>query len=161
MCFISWFNFNCTIGPTHFLTSFYYCCSRWFKNHSFNLGGNLSVGLFLKCVELDLPRPDCLFLFYPSLLCEMFPSPSRLICLIDPMVMFPFLMRWTIPLLTFLSQLFLVFLAKALKWKDKEETGWKKHSAIQFLDIYLFGRIHFNKLYKEQMFPLIKPITQS
>ena len=53
----------------------------------------MSVGLLLKCLELDLPRPDALFLFYPSLLCEMFPSPSRLICLIDPMVMFPFLMR--------------------------------------------------------------------
>jgi hormone-sensitive lipase len=56
-------------------------------------GGNLSVGLFLKCLEMNLPRPDAMFLFYPSLLCEMYPSPSRLISLIDPMVMFPFLIR--------------------------------------------------------------------
>ncbi|XP_059082509.1 hormone-sensitive lipase-like [Tigriopus californicus] len=56
-------------------------------------GGNLSVGLILQCIQLSLPKPDHLVAFYPSLLCQMYPSPSRLICLLDPLVMFPCLLR--------------------------------------------------------------------
>ena len=56
-------------------------------------GANLAVGLLHLCIKNGLPQPDSLFLAYPSLLCNMFPSPSRLMCLFDPMVMFPFLLR--------------------------------------------------------------------
>ena len=56
-------------------------------------GGNLGAGLVLQCAQLSLPRPDHLVGFYPSLLCQMYPSPSRLVSLLDPLVMFPCLLR--------------------------------------------------------------------
>ena len=56
-------------------------------------GGNFAMGLTLKCLKSGIRPPDHLMLMYPSLLCEMYPSPSRLVCLFDPIVMFPFLLR--------------------------------------------------------------------
>lgn len=56
-------------------------------------GGNLAVGLLNLCVKNSVPLPDSLFLGYPSLYCKMTPSPSRLLSLIDPFVLFPFLLR--------------------------------------------------------------------
>lgn len=56
-------------------------------------GGNFSVGLATQCIQLGIAKPDALVLIYPSLLCQMYPSPSRLICLFDPLVMFPCLLR--------------------------------------------------------------------
>jgi hormone-sensitive lipase len=56
-------------------------------------GGNFSAGLAYKCLQNGLRPPDSLLLIYPSLLCYMYPSPSRLIALFDPLVMFPFLLR--------------------------------------------------------------------
>ena len=56
-------------------------------------GANLAVGLIRFCIENSLPQPETIFLAYPSLLCRMFPSPSRLLTLLDPLVVFPFLLR--------------------------------------------------------------------
>ncbi len=42
---------------------------------------------------MSIPRPDQIVAIYPSLLCQMDPSPSRMVTLIDPLVMLPFLMR--------------------------------------------------------------------
>ena len=56
-------------------------------------GANLAVGLAHLCIRHSLPEPEVMFLAYPSLLCQMFPSPSRLLTLCDPLVMFPFLLR--------------------------------------------------------------------
>lgn len=56
-------------------------------------GGNLCAGLALQCIQLSLPKPDHVLACYPSLLCQMYPSPSRLICMLDPLVMFPCLLR--------------------------------------------------------------------
>ncbi len=56
-------------------------------------GGNLSAGLVAQCVQLSLPKPDHLALFYPSLLCQMYPSPSRILSFLDPIVSFPCLLR--------------------------------------------------------------------
>jgi hormone-sensitive lipase len=56
-------------------------------------GGNLAIGLTLQCIQMQIPRPDNLIAIYPSILCQMDPSPSRMVCLIDPLVMFPFLLR--------------------------------------------------------------------
>ncbi len=56
-------------------------------------GGNFSAGITIKCLTLGLRAPDAMLLMYPSLLCQMYPSPSRMVCLFDPMVMFPFLLR--------------------------------------------------------------------
>lgn len=47
----------------------------------------------MMCLKNGIRPPDSLLLIYPSLLCQMYPSPSRLISLFDPLVMFPFLMR--------------------------------------------------------------------
>lgn len=56
-------------------------------------GGNFALGLTLMCLKTGIRPPDSLLLMYPSLLCQMYPSPSRLMSLFDPLVMFPFLMR--------------------------------------------------------------------
>jgi len=56
-------------------------------------GGNFSVGLTLMCLRHGIRLPDSLMLIYPALLCQMYPSPSRLMTLFDPLVTFPFLMR--------------------------------------------------------------------
>ena len=56
-------------------------------------GGNFSVGLTLLCLRHGIRLPDSLILIYPALLCQMYPSPSRLMTLFDPLVTFPFLMR--------------------------------------------------------------------
>ena len=56
-------------------------------------GGNFSVGLTLLCLRHGIRLPDSLMLIYPALLCQMYPSPSRLMTLFDPLVTFPFLMR--------------------------------------------------------------------
>ena len=56
-------------------------------------GGNFAMGLTYLCIKEGIRAPDNLVLMYPSLLCEMYPSPSRLVCLFDPLVMFPFLLR--------------------------------------------------------------------
>ena len=56
-------------------------------------GGNLVVGLTHQCITLDLPRPNAIALFYPSLLSQTYPSPSRLMTMFDTMAMFPLLLR--------------------------------------------------------------------
>ena len=56
-------------------------------------GGNLGIGLTLQCIQMSLPKPDAIMAIYPALLCSMQPSPSRMVCLIDPLVMFPSLLR--------------------------------------------------------------------
>ena len=56
-------------------------------------GGTVITSLVLQCIEKDIPLPNHLFLFYPCLLVQMFPSPSRLLSLLDPLAMFPFLLR--------------------------------------------------------------------
>ena len=56
-------------------------------------GGNFAMGLTYLCLQHGIRPPDNLVLMYPSMLCEMYPSPSRLVCLFDPLVMFPFLLR--------------------------------------------------------------------
>jgi len=56
-------------------------------------GGNFSASLTLMCMKNGIRLPDSLILMYPALLCQMYPSPSRLMSLFDPLVTFPFLMR--------------------------------------------------------------------
>lgn len=55
-------------------------------------GANLVIGVTLKCIELGLRPPDGLFLAYVPVLISTAPSPGRLICLIDPLLPFGFLM---------------------------------------------------------------------
>ena len=56
-------------------------------------GGNFSVSLTLMCLRNGIRPPDRLIVMYPNLLCQMYPSPSRMISLFDPLVMFPFMLR--------------------------------------------------------------------
>ncbi len=56
-------------------------------------GANLCMGLLQLCVEHSLPSPSHALVVYPSLLCQMFPSPSRLVTFFDPLLMFPCMLR--------------------------------------------------------------------
>jgi len=56
-------------------------------------GANMLAGLIINCGKYNLPRPDRFFCAYPSFLCGMYPSPSRLLALFDPIVLFPCLLR--------------------------------------------------------------------
>lgn len=56
-------------------------------------GGNIVTGVALQCINNIVPGPQSLCLFYPALIVQSFPSPSRLLSLLDPLAMFPFLLR--------------------------------------------------------------------
>ncbi len=56
-------------------------------------GGNLLSVLCQQLCNFSLPPAQHLVLNYPAVLCHMLPSPSRLVSLIDPIVMFPCLLR--------------------------------------------------------------------
>ncbi|XP_062134093.1 hormone-sensitive lipase isoform X2 [Drosophila sulfurigaster albostrigata] len=56
-------------------------------------GANLSIGLALKCIEQGIRIPDGLFLAYCPTLVSFVPSPARLLCLMDPLLPFGFMMR--------------------------------------------------------------------
>lgn len=58
-----------------------------------SLGGNLCTGLALQCAQYSLSAPSHLFCVCPSLLCRPYPSPSRILALLDPLAMFPYLLR--------------------------------------------------------------------
>ncbi|XP_054736586.1 hormone-sensitive lipase [Anastrepha obliqua] len=56
-------------------------------------GANLCIGVALKCIELGIRVPDGLFLAYCPTLISFVPSPARLLCLMDPLLPFGFMMR--------------------------------------------------------------------
>ena len=56
-------------------------------------GGNLVTGVILQCIKNNIPLPNSLCLCYPALVVGAFPSPSRLLSLLDPLGRFPFLLR--------------------------------------------------------------------
>jgi len=56
-------------------------------------GGNLMLSVTLWASSLNLPLPKGLFLAYTPLLVRFAPSPSRLLCLTDPLLPFGFMMR--------------------------------------------------------------------
>ena len=47
----------------------------------------------LKAIVNNIRRPDCVLLSYAALLVQFYPSPSRLLSLIDPLLMFGILLR--------------------------------------------------------------------
>ncbi|XP_046663847.1 hormone-sensitive lipase-like [Homalodisca vitripennis] len=55
-------------------------------------GANLVIGVAMKCIELGLRPPDGLFLAYVPVVVSFVPSPGRLLCLMDPLLPFGFLM---------------------------------------------------------------------
>lgn len=56
-------------------------------------GANLLLATSLKCIELGLPLPKGLFVAYVPTLIDFIPSPARLLCMMDPLLPFGFLMR--------------------------------------------------------------------
>lgn len=56
-------------------------------------GANLLLGLTTKCFELNIKRPDGLFMAYVPVLVEFLPSPARMLGLTDPILSFGFMMR--------------------------------------------------------------------
>ncbi|KAG7199201.1 hypothetical protein KM043_018074 [Ampulex compressa] len=56
-------------------------------------GANLNCAVTLRCLELNIRIPDGLFMAYSPMLVEFVPSPSRLLCLADPLLPFGFMMR--------------------------------------------------------------------
>lgn len=56
-------------------------------------GANLLLAASLKCLDLGLPLPKGLFLAYVPTLIDLVPSPARLLCMMDPLLPFGFLMR--------------------------------------------------------------------
>ncbi|XP_023945668.2 hormone-sensitive lipase isoform X2 [Bicyclus anynana] len=56
-------------------------------------GANLIAGCTLKILSAGLRPPDGLFMAYAPLLVSFIPSPARLLCLMDPILPFGFMMR--------------------------------------------------------------------
>ena len=55
-------------------------------------GGNLCLALTLKCMEMEIRKPDGIFLAYTPTVLQFFPSPSRFLGLFEPMLTFGFMM---------------------------------------------------------------------
>lgn len=51
------------------------------------------MALAMKCIELGLRPPTGIFMAYAPVLVSFVPSPSRLLCLMDPLLPFGFMMR--------------------------------------------------------------------
>ncbi|XP_034950037.1 hormone-sensitive lipase [Chelonus insularis] len=56
-------------------------------------GANLNMALTTKCFELNIRKPDGIFMAYVPVLVEFIPSPARMLGLTDPMLPFGFMMR--------------------------------------------------------------------
>ena len=50
-------------------------------------GGNLAAGLVIQCIKNGIRLPSALHLSYACLLAQFHPSPSRLLMLMDPLLM--------------------------------------------------------------------------
>ncbi|CAK9823814.1 Hormone-sensitive lipase [Anthophora retusa] len=56
-------------------------------------GANLNLGVTLKCMQLNIRKPDGIFMAYTPVLVDFVLSPSRLLCLTDPLLPMGFLIR--------------------------------------------------------------------
>ncbi|XP_034189565.2 hormone-sensitive lipase [Osmia lignaria lignaria] len=56
-------------------------------------GGNLNLSVTLKCILLNIRKPDGIFMAYTPVLVDFVLSPSRLLCLTDPLLPMGFLIR--------------------------------------------------------------------
>lgn len=56
-------------------------------------GANLSLGCALKCIETGIRPPDGIFIAYCPTMVDFIPSPARLLCLMDPLLPFGFMMQ--------------------------------------------------------------------
>uniref|UniRef100_A0A182VWX6 Hormone-sensitive lipase n=1 Tax=Anopheles minimus TaxID=112268 RepID=A0A182VWX6_9DIPT len=56
-------------------------------------GANLNLGCAMRAIELGIRRPDGIFIAYCPVLISFVPSPARMLCLMDPLLPFGFMMR--------------------------------------------------------------------
>ncbi|XP_052868424.1 hormone-sensitive lipase [Anopheles cruzii] len=56
-------------------------------------GASLNLGCAMKAIELGVRRPDGIFIAYCPVLISFVPSPARMLCLMDPLLPFGFMMR--------------------------------------------------------------------
>lgn len=56
-------------------------------------GANLLLCTTLKCIDTGVPTPHGIFAAYAPTLIKFAPSPARLLCMMDPLLPFGFLMR--------------------------------------------------------------------
>ncbi|XP_076753016.1 hormone-sensitive lipase isoform X1 [Xylocopa sonorina] len=56
-------------------------------------GANLNLGVTLKCIQLNIRKPDGIFMAYTPVLVDFVLSPSRMLCLTDPLLPMGFLIR--------------------------------------------------------------------
>lgn len=56
-------------------------------------GGNLLLGATQKFISLGVPVPNGVFLAYTPTWLTLTPTPSRLLCLLDPLLPMGFVMR--------------------------------------------------------------------
>lgn len=49
-------------------------------------GGNILMGIILKLISLKIRLPDAVLCAYTPLILDLVPSPSRLLCWIDPLL---------------------------------------------------------------------------
>ena len=86
------------IGTYSFIYLFIYSLRNRTKNPIFNskgdsAGANLLLAATIRAIELDIKRPDGIFMAYTPIWVEFVPSPSRLLCLADPLLPFGFMMQ--------------------------------------------------------------------
>ncbi|KAJ6634788.1 Hormone-sensitive lipase [Pseudolycoriella hygida] len=56
-------------------------------------GANLNLSCAMKCIEMNVRKPSGVFLAYCPVQISFDPSPARLLCLMDPLLPFGFMMR--------------------------------------------------------------------
>lgn len=56
-------------------------------------GANLCLSTLIKSISMDIRKPDGIFIAYCPILVSFDPSPSRLLCLQDPLIPFGFMIR--------------------------------------------------------------------
>lgn len=64
-------------------------------------GANLLTAMTLKCISLGIKIPTGLLLLYAPTYINFMPSPARLLCVMDPLLPFGFLMRCLKGMFTF------------------------------------------------------------
>lgn len=56
-------------------------------------GANLCLAMLLKTIDMKIRKPDGIFIAYCPVLVGFDPSPSRMLCLMDPLLTYGFVMR--------------------------------------------------------------------
>lgn len=72
-------------------------------------GANLILATTLKCLHLNVPTPMGIFAAYTPTLVNFVPSPARLLCMMDPLLPFGFMMRCLKGIYCYICGIFVVY----------------------------------------------------